>query len=134
MLGLAVTIASRRLNTDAIIAATRPGSTPAKDKPSKPVIAATSDPATARQLQLVWGVIPILIDIATSTDGVILGSIKKSVEQGLVQSDHSVLVVAGSLLGVPAKTNLMQIVKVDDVLTLEPLLNQQAAFSMNNPT
>ncbi|MHA2297635.1 MAG: pyruvate kinase [Candidatus Hodarchaeales archaeon] len=60
ILGQAATIASRRLDINAIIAITRSGSTPrliAKYRPSKPIIAPTPYEVTARQLQLVWGVI-----------------------------------------------------------------------------
>jgi pyruvate kinase len=76
----------------------------------------------------VWGVIPILTEVATSTDTIFLASIKKAVELGLAKKDHSVLVIAGSLLGIPAKTNMMQIIKVDDVLTMQNLMHQQQAF------
>ncbi|MFW9995132.1 MAG: pyruvate kinase, partial [Candidatus Odinarchaeota archaeon] len=133
ILGQAATIASRKLDIDAIIAITRSGSTPrliSKYRPSKPIIAPTPYETTARQLQLVWGVIPVLTEVTTTTDSIILASVKRSVELGLVKRENSVLIVGGSLLGIPAKTNLMQVLKVDDVLTMENLTHQQGAHFM----
>ncbi|MFX1536569.1 MAG: pyruvate kinase [Promethearchaeota archaeon] len=134
ILGQAATIASRKLDIDAIIAITRSGSTArliAKYRPSKPVIAATSYPTTARQLSLTWGVIPLLIDVVNSTDGVIFAAINQAVEHGLLTLENSVLIIAGSLLGIPAKTNLMQVYQVKDVLAFAPLLHQQHSLDVS---
>jgi pyruvate kinase len=134
ILGQAATIASRKLDIDAIIAITRSGSTArliAKYRPSKPVIAATSYPTTARQLSLTWGVIPLLIDVVNSTDGVIFSSINQAVEHGLLTPENSVLIIAGSLLGIPSKTNLMQVYQIKDVLAFAPLLHQQHSLDVS---
>ncbi|MFX0095696.1 MAG: pyruvate kinase [Candidatus Hodarchaeota archaeon] len=126
ILGQAATIASRQLDIDAILAITLTGNSArliAKYRPSKPVIAATSSLLTARQLNLTWGVIPMIIDINRSTDSVIFAAVQKAAQLRLLRSDQTVLIISGSLLGIPAPTNLMQVLKVEDVLKSEHLLH-----------
>jgi pyruvate kinase len=122
MLGYNAFVLSKNLDLSAIIAITRTGNTAriiSKYRPHIPILACTGVIETARQLRLTWGVNPVLIPIITKTDELIFKSIKECLKKKYIQLKDSVLVVAGTLLGIPSKTNLLQILKVEDVLSLE---------------
>ena len=123
----AVLSAERVSKVGAIIAVTRTGSTArmiSKFRPLVPVIAATPFLHTLRQLRLVWGVHPLFVETTfTSTDAMLFNVVKKSVDLGYLSEDERVVIIAGSLLGHPSKTNLMQIFVVGDVLAYEGMFS-----------
>jgi len=107
------------LDISAIVTSTRTGSTTrliAKCRPSKPIIAGTPYKTVKRQLNLVWGVYPILADVTPSYNELLYEIVLKAHEKGLLESKDTILAVGGSLLGFPSKTNQIQILKVEDVL------------------
>ena len=121
-LGFSAFTLANNLPITAILAITRTGSTAqiiSKFRPKAPILACTGDEKTARQLQLVWGVEPILIPIITSTEELIFKSVIKCYDLGFLTETDQVLVVAGTILGVPSKTNQLQVLKVDDILALK---------------
>ncbi|NHJ02624.1 MAG: pyruvate kinase [Candidatus Heimdallarchaeota archaeon] len=110
---------TRKLKIKAIVTSTRTGSTSrliAKWRPEKPIIAGTPYKSVQRQLQLSWGVYPIQVDVVPSFDELVYNIVKKSSDEGLLASKDEIIVVGGSLLGFPAKTNMIQIMQVYDVL------------------
>lgn len=122
VLGFNTYYAAKKLKPRAILAITRSGGTArlvAKYRPKTPIIACTAIPETARQLQLMWGVIPLIIPVATSIEDLIYHSIGQTYEEGYVGTDDLVIVIAGTLMGLPARTNLIQVFKVGEVLALE---------------
>jgi pyruvate kinase len=113
---------SNNLPIKAILAITRTGTTAqiiSKFRPKSPILACTGDVNTARQLRLVWGVDPIVIPVVTSTEELIFRSVITCVNLGYLEEVDQVIIIAGTLLGVPAKTNLLQILHVSDVLSLK---------------
>ena len=125
VLGHAAKFTSNKLDLGAILAITRTGSTVrlvSKYRPKIPIIGATSFPTTFRQLQLVWGVQPLLIDIKTSTDQIILESVEKSLDKNYIKETDQILIIAGTLLGIPAKTNLIHIMSVNDILSVSDIV------------
>jgi pyruvate kinase len=107
------------LNIKAILTNTRRGSTAklvAKYRPKTPIIAGTPYPSTKRQLKLVWGVYPIQVEVTNSSNELKYLLAKEAYERGLLQPEDQVLIIGGSLLGFPAATNLIQTMKVDDIL------------------
>jgi pyruvate kinase len=127
VLGHAAQYTASGLDLAGIIAITRTGSTArlvAKYRPKIPIIGATSFPTTYRQLNLVWGVNPLLIDIKTTTDQIILESVEKSLDRKFINEEDKVLVIAGTLLGIPAKTNLIQVVEVSEILSVSDIITK----------
>ena len=121
VLGAATDLISqaKNLNIKAIITSTRTGSTSrliAKWRPEKPIIAGTPYKSVQRQLMLSWGVYPIQVEVVPSFDELVYNIVKTSSEQGILASQDKIIVVGGNLLGFPAKTNMIQIMQVDDVL------------------
>jgi len=104
------------LNASAIICPTFSGRTAkliSKFRPNIPIIASTTNKKTLRQMQLFWGVIPILMEIETSSPLLFYKSIEISKSLGFLKSNDLVVITAGIPLGVTGTTNLMKVQIVD---------------------
>ncbi|MFW9854690.1 MAG: pyruvate kinase [Candidatus Thorarchaeota archaeon] len=118
------------LGLDAIVTSTRTGSTTrliAKFRPGTKIVAGTPYRAVKRQLNLIWGVFPILVDVTPNYDELVYNIVRRASEIGLLSSDNMILIVGGSLLGFPSKTNQIQLLEVEDVL----LYGEQLKRSVN---
>jgi pyruvate kinase len=111
--GLAATDAG----ADAILCCTRSGRTAlamARFRPSARLIGLSPDPATVRALALSWGVTSVHVETYTTTDELVWHAVETAVQNGLVQSGETVLVLAGApdrLSG--ASTDVLRIVRVE---------------------
>jgi pyruvate kinase len=88
----------------------------AKYRSPAPVIAVTRDQHQLRQLQLNWGVTPILGPFSENTDEMIDLSMKAAQQQGLVQQGDVVVVTAGIPVGKPGSTNMIKVVNLGKAL------------------
>jgi len=125
--GVYIISKEEHLNIKAILTNTRRGSTArlvAKYRPKTPIIAGTPYPSTKRQLSLVWGVCPIQVEVTNSSNKLKYLLAKEANERGLLNPEDQVLIIGGSLLGFPAATNLIQTMKVDDILLFGQQLRQ----------
>ena len=107
------------LEATAIITATSSGFTAkrvSKLRPKAPVIACTINEASCRRLALVWGVFPIVIGEATSTDKIFDMSLDSARAHGYIQDGDLVVITAGVPVGVSGATNIMKIQLVGEVL------------------
>ena len=89
---------ANQLNAKAIIAVTNKGVTAqtiANYRPNSPIIGATPNAKTARQLNLSWNVKPIIIDPISSTDESFENAISKAVEENLIVKDDMVVMSCG---------------------------------------
>ncbi len=89
-----------------------------KYRPVVPVIAATSSERSAREMRLTWGVEPLLIpgiDDEAYAFKKIQRSTRVAIDACLIEEGDT-LVIAGNMGYVPAKTNMLVIFKVKDVL------------------
>ncbi len=105
------------LQARAIIASTASGWTArsiAKYRPFTPIIAATPDPTVQRQLTLSWGVQPLLVNRASSTDEILKVSIGEARKQGLLDVGDRVIVTASVTPNIPGATNMMMVERVTD--------------------
>ncbi len=107
------------LDAAAIITATSSGYT-AKNvsmlKPKSPIIACTISDAVCRKLSLVWGVFPLVIGDATSTDKIFEISVETAKNNGFITDGDLVVITAGVPVGVSGATNIMKIHLVGEVL------------------
>jgi len=103
----------RTLNASAIIALTRSGFTAqlvSSYKPPVPIFAVCSEPLVARQLQAVWGVIPILASEEEETyDHLCLLGRKAVMAAGVGEEGDSVVVTAGYPFHTAGSTNTMRV-------------------------
>jgi pyruvate kinase len=105
------------LQARAIIASTASGWTArsiAKYRPHMPIIAVTPNPVVQRQLSLSWGVHPLLVNRASSTDEILEVSINEARKQGLVDPGDRVVVTASVTPNIPGATNMMTVERVPD--------------------
>jgi len=105
------------LEAKAIITSTVSGSTArliASHRPVTPIIAPTPDAATYRQLALVWGVAPLLVDQFTNTDAMIVTVSEAARARGLLQDGDLVIITAGVPLGGAGMTNILKAHRVGE--------------------
>ena len=80
-----------------------------KFRPNTPIIAATPNERTSRQLSLSWGVYTVLCQQAENTDELIDKSIEASKNEKFINEGELVVVTAGVPTGVSGTTNLIKV-------------------------
>ena len=103
------------LKADAIITVTMSGFTAnmiARYKPACPIIGCTLDEKVCRQLNLLWGVSPVLIKKEQTTDALFEEAVFKSKQAGLLKTGDTVVITAGVPLGIAGKTDMIHVVEV----------------------
>ena len=111
---------AEELNAKAIISCTASGNTSriiSKFKPKTNIIAATISDRVARQLSIVWGVYPIVIQEAKETDELIERAIVGALAEEYVEEGDLTVVTAGIPLGVSGTSNLIKVHVIGDILT-----------------
>lgn len=104
------------LEAAAIITVTMSGFTAsmvARYQPACPVIGCTVDKKVFRQLGLVWGVQPLLINREDSAEKLFDSAVEASKKAGFVQTGDRVVLTAGVPLGISGKTNMLRVVDVE---------------------
>ncbi len=107
------------LNARAIITVTKTGQTArliSKYRPSYPIISCTTEPTILRQMNMSWGVTPLLIDEKESTDELFDAAVEAAEANNLVDNGDLVVITAGVPLGVSGTTNMMKVHVIGDVL------------------
>ena len=87
-----------------------------KYRPSCPIICCTTDETVCRQLNLSWGVIPLMIEEATNTDDLFERAVQAGEDAGLLHDGELVVMTAGVPLGISGTTNLMKVHVVGHIL------------------
>jgi pyruvate kinase len=88
----------------------------AKYRPKKPIIAGTPYAHVKRKLNLVWGVYPIQTKMTNNSNELKFLLATEASKRGILKPEDRVLIIGGSLLGFPAKTNLIQTMEVEEIL------------------
>ncbi|MEL6225077.1 MAG: pyruvate kinase [Cyanobacteria bacterium J06626_14] len=110
---------SQKLDASAIMTLTKSGSTArnvSKFRPNTPILAVTPHTDVARQLQLVWGVRPLLVLDLPSTSQTFQAALNVAQEKQLVNEGDLVVMTAGTLQGVSGSTDLIKVEFVTAVL------------------
>jgi pyruvate kinase len=108
----ATVTAAHELGAAAILTVTISGLTArnvSKYRPLCPIIACTPDPVTARQLKLVWGVVPLLTKEEDDTSDLFTHAIDMAVAKGLFSAGELVVLTAGVPVGHTGTTNLLKV-------------------------
>lgn len=109
--------AAARLKAKAIACFTETGSSArlvAKFRPPVPIIALTPHDDIARQLQLVWGVRPVLVERSLDTDHMITHGDARLIESGIVTLGDIVVVTLGAPVSQHGSTNAMKLHRVGE--------------------
>lgn len=107
------------LEAAAIITVTRSGYTSrmvSSFRPVCPIIAAVRDERARRQLNLSWGVYPILSEEKSTTDELFEHAVKCAMTTGLIDNGDLVVITGGSPVGVSGTTNILKVHLVGDIL------------------
>lgn len=105
------------LNAKAIITVTKSGSTArmiSKYRPLSPIIGCTTNETVLRQMNLSWGVIPLMCNEKQNTDELFNHAVEVSIEAGLVEKDDLVVITAGIPLGIAGTTNMIKVHSVKE--------------------
>ena len=106
--------ASFQVNAKAIVCVTNRGITArmiSAYRPQCPIIAATLDEKSYRQLALSWGVLPMQSEMKYTTDEILSNGIEIAKSTGLVVPGDTIIVTGSSAIGI-GSTDMLQIVTV----------------------
>lgn len=112
---------ARELNAACIISITKSGYTAraiSKFKPTCPIVGCTNNERVLRQLNLVWGCIPVLISAkdTDSTDDTFAEAVTKTESLGIVHQGDAIVLSAGVPVGIQGASNIMRVQYVGNVL------------------
>ena len=110
---------AKKLDSAAIMTLTKTGSTArnvSKFRPQTPILAVTPHVDVARQLQMVWGVRPLLVLDLPSTGQTFQAALNVAQEKFLLEEGDLVVMTAGTLQGVAGSTDLVKVEIVTAVL------------------
>ncbi|OQY20676.1 MAG: pyruvate kinase [Desulfobacteraceae bacterium 4572_35.1] len=103
------------LDAGAILAYTQSGFTAgcvARFRPGCPIVAMTPDEQSCRQMNLLWGVVPVLIDACSSIDEMFALARQEVQRRKLVAAGERIIVTAGAPLWQPGSTNLLKVIQL----------------------
>ena len=110
---------AEQLGAAAIMTLTQTGATArnvSKFRPHTPILAVTPHVNVARQLQMVWGVKPLLVLGLPSTGQTFQAAINVAQEHNYLSEGDLVVMTAGTLQGVSGSTDLVKVEVVTAVL------------------
>jgi pyruvate kinase len=81
----------------------------ASQRPRVPILVLTDQPRTFRQLALVWGVVPELVQHCDTYWDMVKLALEAAQRRGLANPGDRVVVTAGVPFDVPGTTNLMKV-------------------------
>ncbi len=118
------------LNATAIVTVTKSGTTArmiSKYRPSCPIIGCTPYENVWRQLNLSWGVMPLMVDMQNNTDDLFEHAISNAEKKGYVKQGEITVITAGVPLGVSGTTNLIKVHVVGHILIKGRGVNKRKA-------
>lgn len=107
------------LGAKAILTVSKTGQTArmiSKYRPECPIICGTTEPKVRRQMNLSWGVTPIVVEEKNNTDELFEHVVHVAESLGYVSSGDLTVITAGVPLGVSGTTNLLKVHLVGNVL------------------
>ena len=115
----AACLTARDVNAAAIVTVSESGNTArllSKYRPQQPIIACVMREQVQRQLSLSWGITPLMMSLAHSTDELIEMSTALAKENGYLHNGELAVVTAGVPVGVSGTTNMIKIHMVGNCL------------------
>lgn len=100
------------LKAAAIVAVSKSGRTVsriAKYLPVCPIIGCTTDERVYRQLNLLWGVTPVVMEEANTADELFDHAVELAEQKGLIVRGELVVIAAGVPVGLSGTTNMMKV-------------------------
>lgn len=126
----AVSQIAEQLEAAAIMSLTKTGATArnvSKFRPQTPILAITPHVDVARQLQLVWGVKPLVMLDLSSPSQTFQAAINMAQESNFLADGDLVVMTAGTLQGISGSTDLIKVEVVKAILGKGVGIGQQSA-------
>ncbi len=117
------------IEATAIITVSKSGKTCtsiSKYRPNSPIIAGTTSKNIMRQMNLEWGVTPLLIGNSESVDDLFENIINESKKHNLLKDGDLVVITAGIPVGLSGTTNLLKVHIVGDILVSGTSITQNS--------
>lgn len=114
--GYATCTTAQHIDAAAIICPTYSGKTArliSMFRPSVPILAPTINPIAQRQLNMLWGIKPVILKAESSADVLFYKGAEKAKEVGIAKPGDTVVITAGIPLNTKGATNLMKVVELD---------------------
>ncbi len=114
-IAMGTTAVARMLDTPLIVSLTQGGFTARKVaafRPPVPILAVTTAPLTYRQLALVWGTVPVLVDRVPGYDAMLEVVRDQIVKRGFAKPGDRIVMTAGVPWEVSGSTNLIKVEEV----------------------
>ncbi len=111
-IALGTSAVARMLQTPLIVTLTQGGFTARKVAALRtpvPILAVTTEPVTYRQLALVWGVTPVVVDRVPGYDAMLPVVRDLILRHGLARAGDRIVMTAGLPWGVSGTTNLLKV-------------------------
>ncbi len=108
----AAQIVAEKSNASVFLCPTWTGNTPrqiAKHRPTQPIFATTNNTAIYKQLLLLWGAYPSLVDTPTSDDELIGRASTMAKQRGFLKKNQKSVVVAGLPINTPMMINAIRV-------------------------
>ena len=115
----AACLTAKDVNAAAIVTVSESGNTArllSKYRPAQPIIACVMNEQVQRQLALSWGITPLMMPLAHSTDELIEMSTALAEKNGYLHNGELAVVTAGVPVGVSGTTNMIKIHMVGNCL------------------
>ena len=116
----AACLTAKDVNAAAIVTVSESGNTArllSKYRPAQPIIACVMNEQVQRQLAISWGITPLMMPLAHSTDELIEMSTALAKENGYLHDGELAVVTAGVPVGVSGTTNMIKIHMVGNCLS-----------------
>jgi pyruvate kinase len=112
----AASLLAEEVGAKVIVTPTESGSTArwvSKLRPRQPILALSQHLSTVRDLNLSWGVYPVLGPAWKDTDEMLERSKRMPKELGMVSKGEKIIVIAGVPISIPGTTNLIKVEVVE---------------------
>ena len=103
------------IGADAILTVSKSGTTAklvSRFRPGTTVVALLMEPQVQRQMALYWGVVPLTMPQASSTDELVEFAVQAAENAGIIHQGDLVVVTAGVPVGVSGTTNMIRVRQV----------------------
>ena len=130
----AACLTARDVNATAIVTVSESGNTArllSKYRPVPPIIACVMNEQVQRQLAISWGITPLMMPLAHSTDELIEMSTNLAKENGYLHNGELAVVTAGVPVGVSGTTNMIKIHMIGNCLATGVGIGPEGAVMAN---
>ena len=130
----AACLTAKDVNATAIVTVSESGNTArllSKYRPAQPIIACVMNEQVQRQLSISWGITPLMMPLAHSTDELIEMSTALAKENGYLHDGELAVVTAGVPVGVSGTTNMIKIHMIGNCLATGVGIGPEGAVMAN---